>query len=108
MIIRLFIVLLALNFLAFVVRADAAERPMGESSIAMNTAQEIYQVQQRVRGELGQDSSEAAAEIGSRLLSLTLTRSREDRKHYVSEPAQADHSIALLNNGACLNLKWNF
>ncbi|SFN33918.1 hypothetical protein [Marinobacter pelagius] len=108
MIIRIFVALLVLNLVAFVVRADAAERPFGEEPEPVNTVQEIYQVQERTVGNFEEDSSEAFTEIGSRLLSLTFTRSRSDGKQYASDPAQADHGIALLNEGACLNLKWNF
>ncbi|RBP33837.1 hypothetical protein DET50_101180 [Marinobacter pelagius] len=108
MIIRIFVALLALNLVAFVVRADAAERPFSEDPEPVNTVQELYQIQERIVGNFEDDSSEAITEIGSRLLSLSLTRSRSDDKHYASDPAQADHGIALLNEGACLNLKWNF
>ncbi|MDY6814696.1 MAG: hypothetical protein SV598_02265 [Pseudomonadota bacterium] len=108
MIIRIFVALLVLNLVAFVVRADAAERPFGEEHEPVNTVQEIYQVQEGMAGNFEDDSSEAITEIGSRLLSLSLIRSRSDDKHYASDPAQADHGIALLNEGACLNLKWNF
>ncbi|MGF2736395.1 hypothetical protein [Marinobacter sp. DUT-1] len=108
MIIRIFVALLALNLVAFVVRADAAERPFGEDPEPVNTVQELYQIQERMVGNFEDDSSEAITEIGSRLLSLSLTRSRPDDKQYASDPAQADHGIALLNEGACLNLKWNF
>ena len=66
------------------------------------------QLQERMSGDFDYDSSEAFAEIGSRLLSLTLTRSRNTGKQYASDPAQADHGISLLNEGARLNLKWNF
>lgn len=108
MIIRIFVALLALNLVAFVVRADAAERPFGEDPESVSTVQEIYQIQERTVGNFEDDSSEAVTEIGSRLLSLTFSRSRADDKHYASDPAQPDHGIALLNEGACLNLKWNF
>lgn len=108
MIIRIFIALLALNFVAFVVRADASEHPFGEDVEPVNAVQEIYRVQERMVGNFEDDSSEAVTEIGSRLLSLTFTRTRSDGKQYASDPAQPDHGIALLNEGACLNLKWNF
>lgn len=107
MIIRIFVALLALNLVAFVVRAEAAERVFDESK-ATTASDEIFAIQERVSGDLDEDSSEAFAEIGSRLLSLTLTDARHSGKHYASDPAQADHGIALLPEGACLNLKWNF
>ena len=71
-------------------------------------SEQIFEIQERVSGDFDEDSSDAFAEIGSRLLSLTFTRSKHSGKHYASDPAQADHGIALLNEGACLNLKWNF
>ena len=107
MIIRIFVALLALNLVAFVVRAEAAERPFDDVGETMS-AQEIYELQERMSGDFEEDSSEAFTEIGSRLLSLSLSRSRSGGKHYASEPAQPDHGIALLVEGACLNLKWNF
>lgn len=107
MIIRIFVALLALNLVAFVVRAEASGRVFEEAGNA-TTSEEIFEIQERVSGEFKDDSSEAFTEIGSRLLSLTLTRAKSSGKHYASDPAQADHGVALLNEGACLNLKWNF
>jgi len=107
MIIRIFFALLALNLVAFVVRAEASGRLFEEIEKAP-TAQQIYELQERMSGDFDQDSSEAFSEIGSRLLSLTLSRSESSEKRYASDPAQADHGIALLNEGACLNLKWKF
>ncbi|SNC76216.1 hypothetical protein SAMN04487881_3306 [Marinobacter sp. es.048] len=107
MIIRIFVALLALNLLAFVVRAEASGRVF-EQVESTTTSEQIFEMQERVSGDFEDDSSEAFTEIGSRLLSLTLTRSKHTGKHYASDPAQADHGIALLNEGACLNLKWNF
>ncbi|PHQ24551.1 hypothetical protein CLH62_16785 [Marinobacter guineae] len=107
MIIRIFVALLALNLVAFVVRAEASGRVFEEVENAPTT-EEIYELQERMSGDFENDSSEAFTEIGSRLLSLTLTRSESSGKRYASDPAQADHGIALLNEGACLNLKWNF
>lgn len=107
MIIRIFVALLALNLVAFVVRAEASGRVFEEVEKAPTTEQ-IYELQEQMSGDFDDDSSEAFTEIGSRLLSLTLTRSENSGKHYASDPAQADHGIALLNEGACLNLKWKF
>ena len=107
MIIRIFVALLALNLVAFVVRAEASERVF-EQVESKTASEQIFEIQERVSGDFGEDSSDAFAEIGSRLLSLTFTRSKHSGKHYASDPAQADHGIALLNEGACLNLKCNF
>lgn len=107
MIIRIFVALLALNLVAFVVRAEAAERVFDDIDGTVTT-EDIYELQERMSGDFDEDSAEAFSELGSRLLTLTLTRSDEGGKRYASEPAQPDHGIALLNEGACLNLKWNF
>lgn len=107
MIIRIFIALFVLNIAAFVVRAEASERASDEPMEIMTT-EDVYQLQQRMSGDVEDDNYEAMAEIGSRLLSLSLVRKDSIGKRYASQPAQADHGIALLNEGACLNLKWNF
>lgn len=86
MIIRIFVALLALNLVAFVVRAEASGRVFEEMENT-TTSEAIFQVQERVAGDYEEDSSEAFTEIGSRLLSLTLTRSRHSGKHYASDPA---------------------
>ncbi|MFT7337979.1 MAG: hypothetical protein ACI92B_001307 [Marinobacter maritimus] len=106
MIIRIFVALLVLNVTAFVVRADASERMFNEPSEIM-TAEDIYELQQRMAGDFD-DAADAVAEIGSRLLSLSLVRTDNSGKQYASSPVQADHGVALLNEGASLNLKWNF
>ena len=107
MIIRIFVALLALNLVAFVVRAEASERVF-EQVESTTTSEQIFEMQERVSGDYEEDSSEAFTEIGSRLLSLSLTRSKRFGKQYGSDPAKADHGISLLNEGACLNLKWDF
>ncbi|WP_144822718.1 hypothetical protein [Marinobacter piscensis] len=107
MIIRIFVLLLVLNAATFIVRAEASEHSLGWSGDAMTT-EEVYELQQRVSGDFKEDNADALAEIGSRLLSLSLVRNSGTGKHYASQPAQADHGIALLDEGASLNLKWNF
>lgn len=108
MIIRIFVALLVLNVAAFVVRAEAAEHAFGNAVSEAMTVEDVYALQQRMSGDFSENDSDAVAEIGSRLLSLSLVRSDNSGKHYASQPAQADHGIALLDEGACLNLKWNF
>lgn len=107
MIIRIFVALLALNLVAFVVRAEAAERVFDDIGETVTT-EDIYELQERMSGDFDNDSAEVFSELGSRLLTLTLSRSDEGGKRYASQPARPDHGIALLNEGACLNLKWNF
>lgn len=107
MIIRIFVALLALNMVAFVVRADAAERVFEDLNENLTT-EDVYELQERMSGDFDQDPSEAVSAIGSKLLTLSMTRHHDSGKRYASEPAQPDHGIAFLNEGACLNLKWNF
>ena len=105
MIIRIFVALLALNMVAFVVRAEAEERVIADE----NVAEDVYELQERMSGDFDRDDAEDAwTEIGSRLLSLSLYRSEPGGKRYASDRARADHGVALLEEGAALNLKWNF
>ena len=106
MIIRIFVALFVLNVAAFVVRAEAAGPVFDELSEIMTT-EDVYELQQRMSGDFDEEA-DAFAEIGSRLLSLSLVRAASTGKQYASQRAQPDHGIALLNEGACLNLKWNF
>ncbi|GGC81314.1 hypothetical protein [Marinobacter halophilus] len=112
MIIRLFAILLALNFVAFVVRAEAAEPMLLDRMMAerddMMSVDEIYQLQEWMSGDYQEDHADAVAAIGSRLLSLGFRDDQGAQKSYASDRAQADHGIALLNEGACLNLRWKF
>ncbi|MBO6851587.1 MAG: hypothetical protein JJ867_14180 [Marinobacter sp.] len=104
MIIRIFVALLALNMVAFVVRAEAGERVIDEAP-----SENVYELQEQMAGDFdNEDAREAFAEIGSRLLSLGLVRSDQGKKRYASDPARPDHGVALLDEGAALNLKWNF
>ncbi|HTN33858.1 MAG TPA: hypothetical protein VL091_07630 [Marinobacter sp.] len=108
MIIRIFIALLALNLVAFVVRAEAAEHGYDGMSKTVSVV-DLYEQQKRAAGDYDEDDDiEAFSEIGSRLLSLTFSQSKDHGKRYASQSARADHGIALLDEGACLNLKWNF
>lgn len=112
MIIRLFAILLALNFVAFVVRAEAAEPVLSDRMMAERddrvSADEIYQLQEWMSGDYQEDHTDAVAAIGSRLLSLSFSEHQSSQQTYASDRAQTDHGIALLNEGACLNLRWKF
>lgn len=108
MIIRIFVALLALNMVAFVVRAEAAERTFEELGQPKVASEEIVALQGRLSGVEEVDVTEAVTELGSRLLSLSLVRDRKASRQYASDPAEPDHGIALLDEGACLNLKWKF
>lgn len=106
MIIRIFVALLALNLVAFVVRAEAGEyRFLSAEEVR---SEDVYKLQERMSGDFEDDNTDAIAEIGSRLLSLRLSKAYDGKKTYASSPARPDHGIALLQEGACLNLKWNF
>lgn len=108
MIIRIFLVLLVLNMLAFVVRAEAAE-PYADAETQVR-AEDVYELPEHLlTGEYTSDNpDEALTAIGARLLTLGFMNNRPDGKRYGSDPAYADHGVALLEQGACLNLKWNF
>jgi hypothetical protein len=104
MIIRIFIVLFVLNALAFVVRAEANERVFADEV----PTQDVYRLQEEMSGDFERDSSDMYAAVGSRLLSLGLSNANARSRTYASDPAKPDHGVALLQEGACLNLKWNF
>lgn len=104
MIIRIFLVLLALNMLAFVVRAEASERAFTEEV----RVQDVYALQEEMSGDFKRESVDMYAAVGSRLLTLSLSDSGSQGRTYASEATRSDHGIALLDEGACLNLKWNF
>lgn len=103
MIIRIFAALLALNMIAFVVRAEASERVFADEVPAEN----VYQLQEEMSGDFEHETSDITT-LGSRLLSLSFSGSDSGRKSYASDRAEPDHGIALLEEGACLNLRWNF
>ncbi|MDX1633528.1 MAG: hypothetical protein R3280_02725 [Marinobacter sp.] len=106
MIIRIFLVLLALNLVAFVVRAEANERPAIAAELY---PEELTELQDRMSGDFDSTEEEdALTTLGSRLLSWRFSRNRDDGRHYAYEAARPDHGIALIENGACLNLRWNF
>lgn len=106
MIIRLFVALLILNTVAFVVRAEAGEREALPTEIHIGNTSEI---QDRMSGDFIYDDEDALMDLGSRLLSWQLSSSPSNHgRRYASATAQPDHSIALINEGAALNLRWNF
>ncbi|SET01224.1 MULTISPECIES: hypothetical protein [Marinobacter] len=106
MILRLFVALLILNTVAFVVRAEAGEREALPTEIYNGNPSEI---QDRMSGDFIYDDEDALLDLGSRLLSWRLSDSADRHgRRFASESAQPDHSIALINEGAALNLRWNF
>ncbi|SFR74708.1 hypothetical protein SAMN05216203_2722 [Marinobacter daqiaonensis] len=106
MIIRLFIALLVLNTLAFVVRAEAGEREALPNQIYQGSSAEI---QDRMSGDFVYDGQDALMDLGSMFLSWRLSgEPGRSGRHYASESVHAEHSIALINDGAALNLQWKF
>lgn len=106
MIIRIFVALLVLNTVAFVVRAEAGERETLPNEIYHG---EPAEMQDRMSGDFIYDDEDALMDLGSRLLSWRLTSGPSHTgRRYASESAQADHSVALINEGAALNLRWKF
>ncbi|MFC4259512.1 hypothetical protein ACFOZ5_10780 [Marinobacter lacisalsi] len=106
MITRIFLALLILNTVAFVVRAEAGERETLPNEIYTGDPHEI---QDRMSGDFIYDDEDALMDLGSRLLSWRLSSAPEHPgRRYASESAQADHSVALINEGAALNLRWRF
>lgn len=105
MIIRIFLALLILNTVAFVVRAEAGERELLPNEIYNGEPSEI---QHRMSGDFLYDDQDALMDLGSRLLSWRLSSAPDHGRRYASESAQPDHSIALINEGAALNLRWRF
>ncbi len=103
MIIRIFIALLALNMMTFVVRAEASEPAFDGSQ-----AQDVYELQEHMSGDFERNEQDELTRIGSRLLSLGFSEVAKSGRTYGSDAAVADHGVALLQEGACLNLKWNF
>ena len=106
MVIRLFILLLVLNMVAFVVRAEAGER--GTIAESLYPA-ELSELQERMSGNYETSEEEdALTTLGSRLLSWRFSRDSAEGRSYASDRARPDHGLALIEDGACLNLRWNF
>ena len=116
MILRLFFTLLIINIAIFAAGADAAEQI---GNIDRGTVKEpvtmadVEQLQAAMAGrnyatiDQTEDNADILAEVGSRLLTLSLTR-RDTSRRYAYETIRADHGLALIDEGACLNLKWTF
>lgn len=113
MIIRLFSTLLIINLAIFAASADASEQADSRSDKEAVTMNDVYQLQAIMDGrnysntDYAEDNADILAEVGSRLLTLSLTR-RDTSRRYAYETVRADHGIALIDEGACLNLKWTF
>lgn len=104
MILRIFLLLLALNMVAFVVRAEANERLQFDDETARV---DIYELQDAMSGDFQRRDEDSLTELGSRLLSWSLSE-RHSGHRYASQGAVPDHGLALVDEGACLNLRWKF
>jgi hypothetical protein len=116
MILRLFFTLLAINIVIFAAGADASEQIGSRAGGTVKqsvTMADVRQLQAVMAGrnyatiDQTEDNSDILAEVGSRLLTLSLTR-RDTSRRYAYETIRAEHGIALIDEGACLNLKWTF
>jgi hypothetical protein len=105
MIIRISLVLFTLNLVIFVVRAEASERA---AIIEEIYPEDIYTLQDRMSGNFDNRDEDALTDLGTRLLSWQFSSGRDDLRKYASDAAIPDHGVALVNEGACLNLKWKF
>ena len=108
MIFRVFIALLFLNVVGNVATAEASDSDvLRMPGMAGKESVEALQV----RENLGDDAlteRDMITDTGARLLSLRLSSSDSSGRHYASDSVRPDHSLSLLNEGACLNLRWNF
>lgn len=103
MVLRLFFILLAVNTVAFVAHAEASEqqerveRPDLWAIVEAGPAN----AEDELEDELGE-----LADLGARFLKWQFTREQGPR--YASERVFSDHGIAMVDDGAALNLKWRF
>jgi len=116
MILRLFFTLLIINIVIFAAGADASEQTDNSDRGTVKdavTMADVKQLQDVMAGrsyatiDQTEGSTDILAEVGSRLLTLSLTR-RDTLRRYAYETMRADHGFSLIDEGACLNLKWTF
>jgi hypothetical protein len=116
MILRLFFTLLIINIAIFAASVDASEQigSSDRSTVKESvTMADVKQLQAVMAGrsyatiDQTEGSADILAEVGSRLLTLSLTR-RDTSRRYAYETIRADHGFSLIDEGACLNLKWTF
>lgn len=102
---RLLSILLAFHTVAFVAHAGAAEHGEGGTDgIKM-----MMEAGQRGPIDETEETLSELADLGARLLKWRFT-SKEEREaeRYASERVVADHGIAVVEDGAALNLTWRF
>jgi hypothetical protein len=105
MVLRIFLILLAVNTVAFVARAHASE---GTGS----GADEIRMMMAAGQGDSldePEDDISELADLGARLLKWRFTSKEErDLDRYASERVFSDHGVAVVEDGAAVNLTWRF
>lgn len=104
MVLRLFFILLAVNAIAFVARADASEQQ--ESFEKPDLWAIVEAGPARADDELEDELGELA-DLGARFLKWQFTRD-SDQARYASDRVFSDHGVAMVDDGAALNLKWRF
>lgn len=116
MILRLFFTLLIINVAIFAASADASEQTGSAGRVTAHpavTMADVKHLQAVMAGrsyatiDQMEGSADILAEVGSRLLTLSLTR-RDTSRRYAYETIRADHGLALIDEGAYLSLKWTF
>ena len=105
MVLRIFIILLAVNTLAFVARADAAE----------SDSRQVVEVRMMMEPggfeniDADNDAVSELADLGARFLKWRFSdRDDTDGERYASERVFSDHGVAVVDDGAALNLTWRF
>lgn len=106
MVLRIFLILLALNTLAFVAHADASE--MGAED--RTTAEIEWMMAAAVYDNGGAEEEGIAdlADLGARFLKWRLSRDHSDRERFASNRIFSDHGIHVVEDGAAVNLTWRF
>lgn len=105
MILRLFLIMLLVNTAAFAVKAKAEE----PTALQQPEQTSVETLQSAMAGDFSPASrDDALTEIGSRLLSWQFSEPVDDGHRYASDAMEPRHGVALIEEGACLNLKWQF
>ncbi|PVY78943.1 hypothetical protein C8D92_101149 [Tamilnaduibacter salinus] len=105
MILRLFLIMLLVNTAAFAVKAKA-EEPISLQELEETSVERLQNAMAGDFSPTGRD--DALTEIGSRLLSWQFSEDVTEGRRYASDSMEAKHGVALIEEGACLNLKWQF
>lgn len=105
MVLRIFLILLVVNTVAFVARADASESTAGDS----NEIRMMMEAGHAAGANDAEDNISELADLGARFLKWRFTSAEErNRDRYASERVFSDHGVAVVEDGAALNLTWRF